>query len=355
MAARIALQDNAVQMRVRSTKTFRQFAALIMILAVISAAKIIINLSSSKRNAPYSDIGATIPAGAGLWHPPDTNKIPSSTEGNLIRYGKALVTNTSFYLGPKGRVAAVTNGMNCQNCHLDAGTRLWGNNFSAVSATYPQFRGRSGSIESVYKRVNDCLERSLNGKKLDTNSKEMQAFVAYIKWVGHEVPKNSKPEGAGIKNIPFLARPADPDKGRLVYKLKCQRCHGTDGLGSFNTDSTGYFYPPLWGNNSYNTGAGLFRLSHFAGYIRYNMPFDAPAKAESLTDEEAWDVAAFVNTQPRPQVKFIADWPDISVKPLDYPFGPYADSFSELQHKFGSFEPIRRENEKMKNKKLKSD
>ncbi|HTE27276.1 c-type cytochrome [Flavitalea sp.] len=341
-------------MQLRSSKTFRQAGALILILAGISAAKIMVNLSRSNSKGPNSNIGTTIAPGSKMWEPPDTNQIPFSAEGNLIRYGRDLVANTSLYLGPKGKVAAVTNGMNCQNCHLDAGTRLWGNNFSAVSSTYPQFRGRSGTVESVYKRVNDCLERSLNGKTLDTNSHEMQAFAAYINWVGHNVAKNVKPEGAGVKTIPFLGRPADPENGLIVYKLKCQRCHGADGLGSLNSDSTAYFYPPLWGKNSYNTGAGLFRLSHFAGYIRYNMPFDAQVNVALLTDQEAWDVAAFVNTQSRPQKKFIADWPDISWKPFDYPFGPYADSFSEHQHKFGSFGPIWQENEKMKSKKLKA-
>jgi thiosulfate dehydrogenase len=342
-------------MHVRPSKTFRLAVALILILTAISAAKIIYNLSSSKSKGPDLNTRATKSAISALWLPPDTNDIPFSAAGDLIRYGKDLVANTAVYLGPKGKVAAITNGMNCQNCHLDAGTRLWGNNFSAVSSTYPQFRGRSGTVESVYKRVNDCLERSLNGKKLDSNSHEMQAFAAYINWVGHKVPKNVKPEGAGVKGLPFLARPADPEKGLFVYKLKCQRCHGADGSGAINSDRSAYLYPPLWGINSYNSGAGIFRLSHFAGFIRYNMPFDAPANAELLTNEEAWDVAAFVNTQPRPQIKFIADWPNISVKPFDYPFGPYADSFSELQHKLGNFEPIRLENEKIKSKKLKSD
>ncbi|MFN4808676.1 MAG: c-type cytochrome, partial [Bacteroidota bacterium] len=101
-------------------------------------------------------------------------------ERELVIYGEELIANTSKYLGPKGSVAAVTNGMNCQNCHLNAGRKSWGNNYGAVAANYPKFRDRSGSIETVYKRVNDCMERSLNGKTLDSNSREMQAMMAYI-------------------------------------------------------------------------------------------------------------------------------------------------------------------------------
>jgi thiosulfate dehydrogenase len=277
------------------------------------------------------------------WQMPDISQI-SASESELIRYGRDLIANTSFYLGPKGKIAAITNGMNCQNCHLDAGTKRWGNNYSGVFSTYPKFRERSGTVENIYKRVNDCVERSLNGKRgLDTSSREMQAIEAYIKWLGQNVPKNIKPVGAGIKDLPFPGRSADPVKGQLVYTQNCQRCHGINGGGSLNADSTSYVYPPLWGVHSYTTAAGLFRISRFAGYVKYNMPFDAPhnTDARQLTDEEAWDVAAFVNTQPRPDKNYKKDWPDISGKPIDYPFGPYSDGFSEMQHKYGPFEPIR--------------
>ena len=276
------------------------------------------------------------------WIIPDTIRIAATAEGELIKYGRDLIANTSYYLGPKGKVAAISNGMNCQNCHLDAGTRLLGNNYSAVFSTYPKFRARSGTIETIYKRVNDCIERSLNGKSLDTASMEMQAIYAYIKWLGKNVPKGIKPDGSGIADIPFMERPADPAAGQIVYTQKCQRCHATNGEGTFNIDSTAYQYPPLWGKNSYNIGAGLYRISRFAGYVRYNMPFDFKEKEDvaQLTDKEAWDVAAFVNSQPRPEKKISEDWPDISAKPFDHPFGPYKDSFSEQQHKYGPFELI---------------
>ncbi|RYY31132.1 MAG: c-type cytochrome [Chitinophagaceae bacterium] len=327
-------------MQARYFKSVRLAITAVLILVAISLAKFIVNLLSAQKNSSALTIKDPHSAEPTAWQPPDTSQIPASAEGDLIRYGRSLVAKTSYYLGPKGKVTRISNGMNCQNCHLDAGTRIWGNNFSAVYSTYPQFRARSGTVESVYKRVNDCLERSLNGRKLDTSSREMQALAAYINWVGHNVPKHTKPEGSGVRTIRFLNRPADTLKGSLLYMLKCQRCHGKDGQGFLAPDSAAYLYPPLWGENSYNTGAGLFRLSHFAGYIRYNMPFDAPSNSSFLSDEEAWDIAAFVNSQPRPDKKFPEDWPDISRKPFDYPFGPYADHFSEQQHKLGIFAPI---------------
>ena len=273
-------------------------------------------------------------------------------ERELVIYGEELIANTSKYLGPKGSVAAVTNGMNCQNCHLNAGRKSWGNNYGAVAANYPKFRDRSGSIETVYKRVSDCMERSLNGKTLDSNSKEMQAMMAYIKWVGNDVAKDSTPKGSGIQPPVYLDRAASPEKGSIVYSAKCQSCHGANGEGLLSADGKSYTYPPLWGSNSYNSGAGLFRLSRFAGYVRDNMPLNqASHNAPALSDEEAWDVAAFVNSRPRPSKDLSGDWPNISKKPIDHPFGPYTDGFSEIQHKYGPFKPIIEARKKLQKQK----
>jgi thiosulfate dehydrogenase len=231
--------------------------------------------------------------------------------------------------------------MNCGNCHVDAGTRVWGNNFSMVASTYPLYRNRSGKIETVEMRINDCFERSLNGNKLADTAKEMRAMIAYIKWVGKDVRKGIKTKGAGIEKLPFLSRAADTAQGKIVYLAICQKCHGKNGEGKLADNGKEYLYPPLWGKNSYNVGAGIYQLSKFAGYIKNNMPFGTTFTNPQLTVEQAWDVAAFVNSQPRPKKDLSMDWPDIAAKPLDYPFGPYSDSFSEKQHKYGPYEPIR--------------
>ena len=284
---------------------------------------------------------------AGDWVSPLIDTVAMDSRGELIRYGRDLIANTSKYLGPKGSVAKKSNGLNCQNCHIDAGTRPFGNSFSAVSSTYPKFRDRSGKIESVQFRVNECMERSLNGKKLDSLSLEMRAMVAYMEWMGQHVPKGVKPKGAGTEELKFMERAADVNLGKGVYIKKCQLCHGKNGEGQFNLDSSGYLYPPLWGPRSYNVSAGLYRLTRFAGYVKNTMPFGSSHKNPQLTDEEAWDVAAFVNSQPHPEKFFKYDWPDIKTKPVDYPYGPYADGFSEEQHKYGPFLPIKEAKEKL--------
>jgi thiosulfate dehydrogenase len=271
-------------------------------------------------------------------------------ERELVVYGSQLVAHTDQYFGPGGSINAITNGMNCQNCHLDAGRKAWGNNYGAVASTYPKFRDRSGSVETISKRVNDCFERSLNGQAIDTNSREMQAIVAYIKWLGKDVPKGEKPAGSGISDLAYLDRAASPENGKIVFQNKCLSCHGANGEGQLDENGR-YVYPPLWGPHSYNNGAGLFRLSRFAGYVMDNMPFkQATHKAPNLSNEEAWDVAAFVNSQPRPSKDLSQDWPDISKKPIDHPFGPYTDGFSEQQHKYGPYKPIVAARKAMKEK-----
>ena len=277
-----------------------------------------------------------------IWVAPDTSLIPAGPEGDLIRYGRELVTHTAVYLGPKSNVKPISNGMNCQNCHLEAGTKPFGNNYSAVAATYPKYRDRSGTIEPLEKRVNDCIERSLNGQRLEEASREMRAFIAYIFWVGKDVTKGVSPEGSGLVAVPFLSRPADPEKGRKVYKTHCQVCHGINGGGALTENGTEWLYPPLYGDNSYNTGAGLFRLSRLAGYVKANMPFGVRYDSTVLSDEESWDVAAYINSRPRPVKDISMDWPDVSTKPFDHPFGPYVDHYSEEEHKFGPFGSIKR-------------
>ena len=276
-----------------------------------------------------------------VWRGANKNQIPYYTDsGKLIWYGYQLISNTSYYLGPKGIVTKISNGMNCQNCHLEAGTVPFGNNFGKVFATYPQFRGRNNSIQSIYGRVNDCLQRSLNGKAIDSNSTEMKAIYAYIKWLGKDVSRSYKRGGTSIMKLALISTAADPMKGKLVYLNTCQKCHGVDGSGEFNPTKTGYIYPPLWGANSYNDGAGMYRISNFAGFVKNNMPLGIDYHKPTLTDEEAWNVAAFVNSKPRPHMDQRGDWKNISTKPIDYPFGPYLDTFTEKQHKYGPFQSI---------------
>jgi thiosulfate dehydrogenase len=288
-----------------------------------------------------------------LWTAPSDWRLGrlDKKDQELIKYGKELIAHTADYLGPNGTVMSISNGLNCQNCHLQGGTQPWGNNYFAVRANYPKLRARSGMVEDQVKRVNDCLERSLNGRGLEPNSHEMRAMLAYLKWLGSDVPFKQTPKGTGIFKLKGLNRPTDPIAGDLVYQQKCSSCHQANGEGMMGPNGRSYTYPPLWGKHSYNNGAGLYRISNFAGWVKLNMPFGTTYKHPQLTDEEAWDVAAYVNSRPRPEKDTSKDWPDITAKPFDHPFGPYADPFTEEQHKYGPYKPIKEWKEKNKTPK----
>lgn len=161
--------------------------------------------NSSTNNATNTEPKDTVK----YWQAPDIATLEGDSNKDFILYGIDLIAHTSEYFRENGKIFnSSTNGMNCQNCHLDAGTSVFGNNYSAVASTYPKFRARSGVMENIYKHVNDCFERSLNGRALDTVSKEMQGIVAYIKWLGKDVPKGISPEGSGLKKLAFLERAA---------------------------------------------------------------------------------------------------------------------------------------------------
>lgn len=312
------------------------FACLLMLVMLVGIETFMLctrHLTSSDKSSAPTAVAAT----TAMWSPPAITTIPTGEKGNAILYGRSLISETARYLGPKGSVQPMTNGMNCQNCHLQAGTKPFGNNYSSTATSYPKFRARSNSTETLNKRISDCFERSLNGVAPDTNSKEMLAIKAYIEWLGSEVPPHTTPDGNGIRRPDYLARAADPTKGALVYQQQCQTCHGGNGEGIKAADDITYTYPPLWGPHSYNDGAGLYRLSNFAGYVKYNMPFGVDYNNPLLTDAQAWDVAAFINSQPRPHKDQSGDWHNIGQKPIDFPFGPYADGLSEQQHKYGPF------------------
>jgi thiosulfate dehydrogenase len=291
--------------------------------------------------------GHVMPSKVNLWTAPDSNTIPHNDSGQLILYGKKLIHETAKYFGPQGSIGKNANGMNCQNCHLESGTRVWAGNFGSVASMYPRFSERRGSAETVNQRISDCFERSMNGMAPDSNSLEMKAMKSYILWVGKDVERGKKPAGTGLEPLTFLKRAADTANGRLVYIRKCQLCHGANGEGKPDSLNAGYLYPPLWGKHSYNTAAGLYRLTKFAPFVKANMPFGSEYDKEQLTVEEAWDLAAFVNSQPRPVKKFRQDWPNISLKPVDIPEGPYKDSYTSFQHKYGPFEPIARYKKEM--------
>lgn len=293
------------------------------------------------------DASASAKADTAVFAAPDTNTIPHDQFGDMVRYGRALIVNTAYYIGPNGTAGHyLGNKMNCTNCHMDGGTRPHGFNFFSTYARYPQYRGRENEVLNVGQRINNCVERPHNGTPLPLDSKEIVAMECYFKWLAGNVPVGQRVRGDESLEIEFPDRAADTKKGGEIYVKECASCHGNNGEGKFTIDSGTYIYPPLWGPTSYQNGSSPSRVIKLARFIKGNMPDKkATWRKPYLTDEQCIDVAAFVNDgnlHPRPQKKnkAIPDYPDSKMKAIDYESGPYIDSFSAAQHKFGPYKPI---------------
>ncbi len=282
------------------------------------------------------------------WAPKDVNSdLPDGSESDQVRYGYALITETYKHLGPEldnPQQIYAGNNLACKNCHLESGTKAGAASFVGVFQRFPQFRGREGKTGTIADRINGCMERSMNGQRLADNSPEMQSMVAYMQWLSEDVPEEAKDRYQGFASINLPNRAADTLAGKNIYEQRCAICHSDDGLGQRvgeAGDQRGYVYPPLWGADSYNHGAGMNRLIKAAHFIKGNMPLGSTAERPLLTDEEAYDVAAYVDAHSRPLKKNTKlDYPDLSLKPVDAPYGPYRDTFPAVQHQFGPFPPI---------------
>lgn len=165
-------------------------------------------------------------------------------------------------------------------------------------ARFPQYRARSGKVDLIEDRINDCFERSMNGKPLATSGPDMHDIVAYLAFLSTGVPVGVQMDGTGLPRI--APRPGDIERGVAIFSATCSRCHGPQGEGS----AVG---PPLWGSHSYNTGAGMANILVAASFIHAAMPFD---RAQHLTPQQAIDVATYINSRPRPDFPGrIHDWP----------------------------------------------
>ncbi|MES2178323.1 MAG: c-type cytochrome [Gemmatimonadota bacterium] len=230
--------------------------------------------------------------------------IPDGPLGISIRRGKALIEHT-----PDSLPAYVGGNLKCSSCHLDAGLRPNAAPLAGVHARFPKYLERSDAVIPLEDRVNYCFTRSLAGRALPTRSREMVDIIAYLAFISRGAPAGGHVAGEGMPKMVALA--SDSGRGHEVFTNNCARCHGADGGGVA-------VVPALWGPKSYSVGASMARVERAASFVRHNMPFDKPG---SLTDQQAFDVAAYIDAHPRP---------DSPGKELDWPNGgtpgdvPYA-------------------------------
>lgn len=230
--------------------------------------------------------------------PPDS-EIPAGALGASIRRGHALLIATRDSLP-----GYVGNRLRCVSCHLDEGRRAYASPLVGVYARFPQYRARNARVNTIEDRINGCFQRSMNGRPLPVGGRDMRDITAYLAWISRGIPVGATVRGQGFVKLKPL--PPDTAHGAALFSSVCARCHGANGAGTV-------IAPPLWGAQSFNIGAGMARLRTAAAFIRHNMPFDSPG---SLTDQQAFDVAAYITSRPRPDLPGKEnDWPNGDAPP----------------------------------------
>ncbi|KAA0912548.1 c-type cytochrome [Psychrobacter sp. ANT_WB68] len=232
---------------------------------------------------------------------PDESTIPDDEFGAAVKRGLQLANHTYKELPDN-----VGNQLNCTSCHLGNGSEAYAAPWNGMPGIYPVYRSRAGRVNTIQQRINGCFERSMNGKALDMGSDDMNAMVSYMSWLSQDMPFGVSPEGRGFVKIDKDLEP-NTDNGKKLFAEKCSVCHGDNGEGQYNDDGT-YIYPAVAGDKSFNDGAGMARTYTAAAFIKGKMPF---GQGNTLTDQEAVDIAAYFTHLPRPvKANKDKDWPN---------------------------------------------
>jgi thiosulfate dehydrogenase len=207
-----------------------------------------------------------------------------ATEG-LAALGKRIFHDT-----PNEATPYVGARLACASCHLNDGTTPYAAPMTGIAPLFPEFSQRAKRMISLKERIDECFIRSENGRPLPEGGKEMAAMVAYIESLSGPNNGGAEPSGRGLVNLPALS--GNPQRGEAIYAAQCAACHGSEGNGIGST------FPPIWGPESFNDGAGMYGLVNMAAFVIKNMP---PASPGSLTPQQAFDISAYVHSKPRPK------------------------------------------------------
>ncbi|MGS1012981.1 c-type cytochrome [Rhodanobacter sp. UC4450_H17] len=257
----------------------------------------------ARDRGPEASGSAPAPATAGkktppAFNPPPESSIPSGPGGDAVRRGMQIFVNTRTHAGQY-----VGNELSCSNCHLDAGRRADSAPMWSAWVSYPMYRSKNKQINTMEDRVKGCFTYSMNAqdstsggppKAGDQVYKDLQA---YMHWLATGAPTNTKLAGGGYPKLKKTAQGYSPERGQTVFQTYCATCHGGDGQGQHDINGRVVF-PPLWGPHSYNWGAGMASINNAAGFIKANMPL---GQHDRLTDQQAWDVAAYIDSHERPK------------------------------------------------------
>jgi thiosulfate dehydrogenase len=226
-------------------------------------------------------------------------RVPSEAELKDSAYRASAFRGRAILLATRDSLPGnVGNSLRCASCHLDGGLRRDAMPWVGSYARFPQYRPRSGKVDLIEDRVNDCFLRSMNGRALDRGGRDMRDIVSYLAFLSTGIPVGVEMDGQSFPRLQPLR--GDASRGAAVFRSTCVRCHGANGQGT-------QIAPPLWGPRSYNVGAGMARINTAASFIHALMPID---RAQRLTPQQAFDVATYINTRPRPDFPAkVRDWP----------------------------------------------
>ena len=231
------------------------------------------------------------PASSGYFQPPKESALPDNAFGKLVQEGRAIFVDTR-----KQAAEYVGNGLVCANCHLEQGRKANSAPLWAAYPMYPAYRKKNDKVNSYAERLQGCFQFSMNGKAPEANGRVIAALSAYSYWLASGAPTGQELPGRAYPKVPQPEGGFDLAKGEHIYAAQCAVCHGDSGEGQKSGED--YVFPPLWGADSFNWGAGMHRINTAAAFIKENMPL---GKGRSLSDEDAWHVAAFMNSHERPQ------------------------------------------------------
>ncbi len=269
-------------------------------LALLAAAALALGIVLADGGAPWPT--QNIPKEA-----PDAPKAyPPGELGKMVKLGEDIFNNTDTHPLSKQYVG---NKLQCKSCHSNSGkdkTRY--STFIGTASSFPAYSPREKTVLTLEGRSLNCFMRSMNGIRPPVGSKVSVALATYITWISTGMPVDMNPnKPVGPYNYPWpdpevisvvKSGKVDMANGEKIYNTQCAACHGTDGNG------IGPF-PPVWGDNSYNSGAGMSNVIKGGSWVRYNMP---PGYAH-LSAQQAADVMAYVNSHPRPSFKLTEHLP----------------------------------------------
>jgi thiosulfate dehydrogenase len=224
--------------------------------------------------------------------PPAESTIPEGDMGAAIRLGKLIFDDPSRHAA-----GYVGNDLHCSNCHLDSGRRAGSAPLWAAYVAYPAYRAKNKRVNTFADRLQDCFVYSMNGKRPPLGGPVLVALETYAYWMAHGARIDPNLPGRGYAAVARPPLAPDYERGRRVYAQTCALCHGPEGQGQVAADGS-LVFPALWGARSFNWGAGMTDIQNAAAFIKANMPL---GRAGSLSDQDSWDVAQFVDSQERPQ------------------------------------------------------